>query len=531
MRVALYARVSSDDQADRETIKDQELLYEKWLDLHGHEDGGRYLDDGVTGTLPMADRPEGARLLEAIQRKEIDTIVFKNVKRLGRRTRVVLDFVEACDQAKASVISITEPFNTADPIGRFVVTMLAGISELDRENILEQTKAGIRRRARAGGWLGGKCAYGYRIEGRRHHAQLILGPESEQVIVREIFQELVGGGSCDAIAQRLTAQGVPSWSGKAWSAAVISRMIANPVYRGQHRYGDAREGSILPVSFADAPRIVDDVVWQRANDQIAKNRRLRGRAANRPYLLRGLIWCGQCGYAYTGQTINAQQAEETDHAKGVIYRCNWRVGAHRRADTERCASPSISGRVENDVWMAVVGVLQRPQVLQDAFRARLTTPTPAPDLSRLQSALADREEQRARILGLYRRGRITDAELDEQLSDVGAEVEALRGQLEALRMDAAKIDLANQQAETAVLEVTLLAESLQGRLDSLTRVEKAQVIGSLVEKIIVEQVDGKTALRIRFRFDSMIQPNGQINLLHQLLEFELSDLEKKLDDK
>jgi site-specific DNA recombinase len=529
MTVALYARVSSDDQADRETIKDQILLYEKWIDLHGHQDGGRYLDDGVTGTLPMSDRPGGSKLLEAIKRREVSAVAFKNVKRLGRKTRVVLDFIESCDQAGATITSITEPFSTADAIGRFIVTILASISELDRENILEQTRAGMRRRAREGGWLGGKCAYGYRIEGKRHQAHLVLGPESEQQLVREIFQELAKGGSCDAMAIRLTAQGVPSWSGKCWSAAVVSRMIQNPVYRGQHRHGDAVGGSVLPVTFSPAPRIVEDGLWQRANDQIEKNRRLRGRAAKRLYLLRGLLWCGECGHAYTGLTMNPDQADATDHAKGIIYRCNWRAGGHRQPEGEKCSSPSMPGSIEADVWRAVSGILQRPQVLAEAFRERIHAPTPVPDLTRLQTALADREEQRARILSLYRRGTITETELDEQIDDLMAETEALRGQLEALRMDAEKIALADKEAQMAVLEVETLAETLQGRLESLTREERSVVINALVEKIVVEKTQERARLRIRFRFDRPIQHEGQINLLQQMVsEWNLPELEKRL---
>lgn len=343
MTVALYARVSSDDQADRETIRDQVLYYEKWLDLHGHTDGGRYLDDGVTGTLAVVDRPEGAKLLAAIRRGEVQTVVFKNVKRLGRKTRVVLDFIEICDAAGVAVTSITEPFNTGDPIGRFIVTILASISELDRENILEQTRAGMRRRARDGGFLGGKAAYAYSIEGRRHQARLILdegesgaGCTKVELVVR-IYEELAGGSSCDAIANRLNAQGIPSWSGGKWSAAALSRMVQNPVYRGQHRHGDAVGGSVLPVTFSPAPRIVSDALWERAQAQIEKNRRLRGRAAKRLYLLRGLAWCGSCGHAYTGLTMNAAQADATDHRKGVLYRCNW------RADGKECSSPSVPG--------------------------------------------------------------------------------------------------------------------------------------------------------------------------------------------
>ena len=541
MKVALYARVSTDDQADRETIKDQELLYEKWIDLHGHTDGGRYLDDGVTGTLPMSDRPGGSRLLEAIKRGDVSAVAFKNVKRLGRKTRVVLDFIDACDQSKATITSITEPFSTADAIGRFIVTILASISELDRENILEQTRAGMRRRAREGGWLGGKCAYGYRIEGKRHQAHLVLGPEPEQQLVREIFQELASGSSCDAVAIRLTAQGTPSWGGTRWSAAVVSRMIQNPVYRGQHRHGDAVGGSVLPITYSPAPRIVEDSLWRRANEQIEKNRRFRGRLAKRHYLLRGLLWCGECGHAYTGLTMNAEKADETDHAQGVIYRCNWRAGGHRDQGGIKCSSPSVPGSIEGDVWRVVLGILQRPEILKSAVAQRLTTPVSVPDLTRLQGELADREEQKARILLLFRRGTITEDDLDEQLEDVGAEATAIRGQLEALRMDAARIQLINQQAQNAALEVAILAEQLQGTLETLSRDDRAVVINALVEKIVVEKSENKDptqnnppTLRIRFRFeagdcDRAIQPEGQINLLQQMVtDWNLPELEKKL---
>lgn len=533
MTVALYARVSSDDQADRETIKDQIAYYEKWLDLHGHTDGGRYLDDGVTGTLPMSDRPEGSKLLAAIQRKEVSCVAFKNVKRLGRKTRVVLDFIDACDQAGATITSITEPFSTADAIGRFIVTILASISELDRENILEQTRAGLRRRAREGGFLGGKAAYGYAIEGRRHQARLVLDESdsgagcTKPELVQRIFEELAGGSSCDAIATRLNAQGVPSWSGGHWSASALARMVQNPVYRGQHRHGDGKEGSVLPVSYSPAPRIVSDALWGRAQAQIERNRRLSGKQAKRLYLLRGLAWCGQCGHAYTGMTTNADLADATDHRKGVIYRCNWRAGG------QPCSSPSVSGSIEWDIWEAVKRVLESPNLFQSAIESRVSAPREVIDLERLQRALAEKEEGRARILSLYRRGRLTDAELDAQMDEIEAESALLTRELEARRQSVQEIEHALARARSAMVELAVIAEAVQGKLEALSREERHAIISQLVERVTIHANGDGVHLAIRFKFDLVCdrdtQGEGQINLIQQMVnEWGLPELQAKL---
>jgi len=89
-RIALYARVSTEDQADAETIQGQLDFLRRYSELHGHEVVDEYLDDGVSGMIPFAKRPEGARLLADAQAGRFDTVLFYRVSRLGRRLAVVL---------------------------------------------------------------------------------------------------------------------------------------------------------------------------------------------------------------------------------------------------------------------------------------------------------------------------------------------------------------------------------------------------------------------------------------------------------
>src|SRR5918997_890222 len=61
--VAIYARVSTEDQAERETIQNQLGFLRRFVDLHALPVVGEYIDDGISGTVPLADRPEGQRIL------------------------------------------------------------------------------------------------------------------------------------------------------------------------------------------------------------------------------------------------------------------------------------------------------------------------------------------------------------------------------------------------------------------------------------------------------------------------------------
>jgi hypothetical protein len=57
--LAIYARVSTEDQAERETIQSQLGFLGEFVNLHGPPVAGEYVDDGISGTVPLAERPEG----------------------------------------------------------------------------------------------------------------------------------------------------------------------------------------------------------------------------------------------------------------------------------------------------------------------------------------------------------------------------------------------------------------------------------------------------------------------------------------
>lgn len=138
-----YVRVSTDDQTTENQRRAIEARYKvaKW-----------FSDDGMSGAIPAAQRPAMASLLGYV--REGDTVVVVAIDRLGRNTIDVLSTVEALKAKGVSVVSMREGFDLATPAGKLMLTMLAAVAELERENIKARQMAGIARSRAEGRNLG-----------------------------------------------------------------------------------------------------------------------------------------------------------------------------------------------------------------------------------------------------------------------------------------------------------------------------------------------------------------------------------------
>ena len=138
-----YSRVSTTDQdtaAHRARIE-QAYRLDEWFE-----------DTATSGTVAALDRPGFAALFDYIRKG--DTLVVPAIDRLGRNALDVLATVEALRDKGVTVISQREGFDLSTPMGRMMVTMLAGVAELERENIRERQRAGLDRAKANGRALG-----------------------------------------------------------------------------------------------------------------------------------------------------------------------------------------------------------------------------------------------------------------------------------------------------------------------------------------------------------------------------------------
>jgi len=344
-RVATYARVSSEDQAERGTIKTQLDELERYLD--GETDASlvrTYVDDGVSGTIPLAKRPAGSQLLDDAQRGLLDEVVVYKFDRIGRDAPDLLALYRSFGEAGVTLSSIVE--GSPD---LFVWDILAVISDNDRRTFLRRSADGMNRAAREARYTGGVVPYGYRVDGIKPHARLV--PDTAAVwnglspadIVSRIYERVgIDDRSCRQVADEFNALGVPthaSLDGRGtrrrgtraiWRSGRIRNLVVQPLYRGELTYGRRAKRPREVITAAIDP-LVSRELWDAAQAALARHR-VAARVTDRVYLLRGAMTCALCGLTYVGSW----------HKDAVWYRCGGQI--HERGAIDGLAAPAGASR-------------------------------------------------------------------------------------------------------------------------------------------------------------------------------------------
>src|SRR5215218_5897449 len=251
--VAIYARVSTEDQAERATIQSQLDFLRRYVSLHELPVAGEYVDDGISGTVPLAGRPEGQRLLIDAEAGRFGAVLVYRVDRLGRDLRALLDAHDALGGSGVAIRSGTEPIDTSSPIGAFIFSLLGSLAELEKSTIAERTSLGRNRVASNGGYTGGCIPIGYDLDGEKRYVTSERIVEqlgvTEADMVRELFQRVAGGSSAKAEAIRLATLGIPNrqrygpsakhTQGRLierpprWRYSTVQTILHNPIYKGE----------------------------------------------------------------------------------------------------------------------------------------------------------------------------------------------------------------------------------------------------------------------------------------------------------
>lgn len=540
MKVAGYARVSTDLQRDKETIKTQVELIQRFCQEKGHTLLEIFCDDGVSGTIQLCDRPGGARLVAQARKSQFEGIVVYKADRIGRDVLVNETAARLLyDQLGIAFMGVAEQIDLSTPIGRAMFTFQSAIGRLERENTLQRSMDATLRYAREGVWLGGIVPFGYRVEGKDKDARLCIAEEfipeigmSEADVVREIYR-MAGDEelSCIAIADRLNARGIPTHylrDGRqvvrnkrkqrtrgVWRGGRVRNMLVETTYKGIHRWG--RRGSKRranqeprPVIERTVPAIVDETLWQRAQETLQRNRIVPPNTEKRQYLLRGLMKCSLCGLTYVGtvskggkaEHLTADQLRTAEVSGGRVlrryYMCNGKNLSHQIYGQLNCRCPSGAIRaqeLEQVIWEDVEAFLRNPGAvlnqLSDKLQDRFAnTDALVQVVDKLQEDIRSKEDERSSLYRLFRRGGIPETELQKQMQEVALEERVLQSEAERLRTELQKAQDATNSLSTAEQLLRRLHSKLEGELSWET---KRKIVEALVERIEIEsQPKGST---------------------------------------
>ncbi len=150
MKVAIYARVSTNDQ----TTENQVRELTEWAERAGHQVVTIFDDNGVSGAKGREYRKEFDKLLRGAVRREFDLVAAWSVDRLGRSLQDLVSFLKDLHGANVDLYLHKQALDTTTPSGKAMFQMLGVFSEFEREMISERVKAGLARTKAKGTKLG-----------------------------------------------------------------------------------------------------------------------------------------------------------------------------------------------------------------------------------------------------------------------------------------------------------------------------------------------------------------------------------------
>jgi DNA invertase Pin-like site-specific DNA recombinase len=225
-----YCRVSTDEQAERGvSLASQRRKIRAQCEAQGYELVQVYTDEGVSGTVPPADRPALSRALETISSGNADGLVAVRLDRLSRRTRHILDLADDADQMGWRLDVIQERLDTGSPVGKFTLTILAALAELERDQIALRTQDAVDHVAREGRARSRLTPYGYRNADGGFHTvkgdpRPLVPHSDEQKAIKKLIRLRNQGVSVRGAVHKMGRSKNPR-TGEAWTASSIQSIF------------------------------------------------------------------------------------------------------------------------------------------------------------------------------------------------------------------------------------------------------------------------------------------------------------------
>ena len=521
---ALYARVSSEQQAQTHTIASQLAALRERI----ARDGARlspdqeFIDAGYSGSTLI--RPALERLRDAVAAGEVQRVYVYSPDRLARKYAYQVMLVDELQRAGATLVFLDREIGQS-PEDELLLQMQGMIAEYERAQMLERSRRGKRHKAQRGSVnvLGG-APYGYRYvtlaEGGGEARYEIV--EDQAQVVHQIF-DWVGRErlSLGEVRRRLTAAAIPTPTGKTWwDRTTIWAILKNPAYQGQAAFGKTRAGELRPRlreqrgrrlqprrarSTYDVPpaqwlsipvpAIIDADLFETVQAQLVENQR-RSRTGQRgaKYLLQGLLVCGCCGYAFYGKALSPS-ARKHRPREYAYYRC---VGsdAYRFGGQRVCGNSQVrTDRLEHAVWAEVCQLLEDPSRLAAEYQRRLDavrTPPGEADAALLEQQIAKVRQGITRLIDGYAEGYLDQTEAEPRIRRFKERLQTLEAQAHQRRTQA------QTQAELQVVIGRLeeFSAKVQGGLEQLDWHGRRQLIRTLVKRVEIDYARIKVVFRV-----------------------------------
>lgn len=509
LRIGAYLRLSKDDgmgNVESNSITSQRIIINQYItnNLQEVDSVTEYVDDGYTGLT--FDRPAMKKLLQAIDEKEINCVIVKDLSRFGRDyletgRYVFNDFL----LSGIRFIAVNDNYDTwnTNSAESFMMPMKTMLNNYYSIDISDKVKRAFKAKQTAGQFTGAFTSYGYMKDGEDRHVLKI--DENVAPVVRRIFSLFIEGNGKQTIARILNNEGIPCptaykqlmgqkycnnrklQSTNYWTYATIHKILTNEMYIGNmvlNKYdrvkprARARKNSpdkwIITESTHEP--IISKDTWEIT--QVLLHKRGRQLDFRKIGLFAGFIECGDCQ--------RAMAKIQYKKSNGMI-KYRYICGSYKRYGSGVCTRHAIEEEVlEKAVLAKLNEYIAKSSIIIEGLNEQQAENESI--VSRNNTLIETIKIKKKKLYESYANGIITLEEYQDYKKDYEAEE----------RKYHTLIEQSEQQEDTIENEKVQWLKKLQAqkKIEKLDR----EILVETLDKIYVYEEKGEIRVEIRFRF-------------------------------
>lgn len=307
MKIALYARVSTDEQLKGYSIEVQTEKLIQYAEFHDITDYEIFKDEGHSAK--SLNRPAIKDLMKRLEKGEFQGIVVHKLDRLTRRVRDLQDIVDFIDTHNLQLISLNENLDSKTANGRFHLNILGSAAQWEREAIQERVCLGIKQAALSGKIVG-TVPFGYHYDATTGKVSI---NESEAKVVKIVFNMYAKGYGSNSISKYIYETYPKEFMN--FGNTQILRMIKRRSYIGEYktRFKDGTTHTRTDTF----PPIIDIELFNKVQDMIERRKIISPRERSTRRIFTGYLTCGFCGRSICGSASGSSAKAGT-----LSYRCS-----------------------------------------------------------------------------------------------------------------------------------------------------------------------------------------------------------------
>lgn len=454
--LAVYCRLSVDREGQTSTQTQQEMgiAFAEQQNMKYKV----YIDEGVSGSSAIKDRPQFEAMLNDIEDDIITDIFVTDQDRLTRSELTWFTLLDIMLDKGVTLYEKGDKFDIEDDNQ----LLLRGIKSAVDSNFKRRTARKVTDKIEWNykhGKAHGSIPYGW-MKKSKEDTVLVVDPDKAE-IVKRIFNDEIEGMSISKITKGLNKDGILSPRGAKWHKGTVTKMLSHRMYIGERPYLD---------TYVPIPPIISKEVFKQARIARKKNELDRGKINMDRFYLRGLVFCDVCKNRYLG-----------NKSRYPYYQC-----ATRRHDSNACSSKNVRALfLEEFVWFVL-----RHELL-DEIKAMTGKDTGKERLESRQleinNKLADLKKQEEKLILISIRTDASPEILNEQLKRIEREQGTAQREL-----DEVEIQLKSYEVEDTS-ELSTLSD-----FDNSPNEFKKMIAKKFINKIIISEEEGLESITINF---------------------------------